>query len=61
MEIGQFFGLEKWVVSKNRGGFFFPKMDGENFHGKFPYEQMDDLGEKLENHLFLVQHPNEGC
>ena len=29
-------------VSKNRGGVFTPKMDGEN-HGK-PYEQMDDLG-----------------
>ena len=27
---------------KNRGGFWAPKMDGEN-NGK-PYEQMDDLG-----------------
>ena len=40
-------------VEPKLGGFYPPKMDGEN-NGK-PYEQMDDFGGKP---IFLGWHPN---
>ena len=46
------------------GAVFTPKMDGENFHGKiekFPMNKWMIWEKNLVYHLFLVQHPNEGC